>query len=260
MIAAMAVAGLAATAQAQVSYSGGTYNESFDSLASAGATPVTNIAWANDSTLPGWSLFNSLGNAPATYNAATGGSNTGAFYSLGSADSTERAFGGVASGGTYFGSPATGTVAGWIAFAATNSGSDTLSSFTVGFDGEQWRNGGNASAQTMVLEYGFGATFGDVTTWTAPGGSFDFTSPVVGTTAAAVDGNVAGLVSGLGGTVSDVSWSVGDTLWIRWIENNDAGNDHGLAIDNFSFSAVPAPGAIALLGLGGLAAARRRRA
>ena len=248
-------AALATAAGAQISYNGGTYSQNFDSLASAG----TNIAWTNDSTLPGWFLFVSNGNPAPTYNAGNGGSNTGAFYSFGTTDATERALGGVASGGTYFGSPATGAVAGWIAFAATNNGSGTLSEFTIGFDGEQWRNGGNTTAQAMVLEYGFGATFDTVTTWTAPGGSFDWTSPIATATAAAVDGNAAGLVSGLGGTISSLTWDVGDTLWIRWIENNDAGNDHGLAIDNFSFSAVPAPGAAALLGLGGLLVARRRR-
>ncbi|MBX3403865.1 MAG: hypothetical protein KF699_10695 [Phycisphaeraceae bacterium] len=252
-------AALATAAGAQISYNGGTISENFDSLASAGATPVTNIAWTNDSTLPGWFLFISTGDPAPTYNAHAGQNNTGSFYSLGSNDSSERALGGIASGGAYFGSPPGGAVAGWIAFAATNNGSGTLTEFTVGFDGEQWRNGGNTTAQSMVLEYGFGATFGTVTTWTAPGGLFDWTSPVATATAAAVDGNAAGLVAGLGGTISSLTWDVGDTLWIRWIENNDAGNDHGLAIDNFSFSAVPAPGAAALLGMGGLMIGRRRR-
>lgn len=248
-------AALATAAGAQVSYSGGSISENFDSLATGG----TNIAWANDSTLPGWFLFVSTGAAAPTYNANNGASTTGAFYSYGLTDVPERALGGLGSGGAYFGSPAAGAVAGWIAFAATNNGSGTLSEFTINFDGEQWRNGGNTTAQTMVLEYGFGATFAAVTTWTAPGGTFDWTSPVASSTAGAVDGNGPGLVSGLGGTITGLTWDVGDTLWIRWIENNDFGNDHGLAIDNFSFSAVPAPGAAALLGLGGLIVARRRR-
>lgn len=248
-------AALATAAGAQISYSGGTYSQNFDSLASTGS----NIPWTNDVTLPGWSLFISTGAAAPSYNANNGGATTGTFYSYGSTDATERALGGLGSGGTYFGSPATGTVAGWIAFAATNDGTSTLTEVTVNFDGEQWRNGGNLNPQTMVLEYGFGATFGAVATWTAPGGSFDWSSPVTGSTAAAVDGNAAGLVSGRGGTISNLTWDVGDTLWIRWIEVNDPGNDHGLAIDNFSFSAVPAPGAAALLGLGGLLVGRRRR-
>ena len=49
-----------------------------------------------------------------------------------------------------------------------------------------------------------------------------------------------------------------DTLVIRNLGSaSDAGNDFGL--DNIMVSAVPAPGAAAMLGLGGLMVARRRR-
>lgn len=255
-VTALAVAGMAAAANGAISFTGTTYTQNFDTLATTG----TANAWANDSTLSGWSLFRGPVSGPvaiATYAAGTGSSNAGAFYSFGLAG--DRAFGGAASGAAYFGSPATGSVAGWLAISFTNNTAGSLSEFTLGFDGEQWRNGGNATAQSMVLEYGFGATFETVSSWNAPGGAFNFTSPVVGTTGAAVDGNVAGLVAGLGGTVSSLNWNVGDTLWFRWIENNDAGNDHGLAIDNLSFIATPAPGSIALLGLAGLVAGRRKR-
>lgn len=260
---AAAVAMTAGTAMGQLSYStpGSAYGNTFDTLASTG----TGNAWTNNTTFPGWFLFNSTGAAITAYNAGTGSSNTGSFYSFGSTGSGERAFGGVASGGGYFGSPASGAVAGWIVFGATNTTGLTLTEFTVGFNGEQWRDGGNGTpvAQTMVLEYGFGATFAAVGTWIAPGGNFDWSSPVFTNTGAgaAVDGNVAGLVTGRGGTISSLNWLNGDTLWIRWVERNDVGNDHGLAIDNMSFSAnVPTPGAAALLGIGGLMICRRRRA
>jgi len=241
--------------------SGGTIIESFDSLANAG----TNVAWANDSTLPGWSLFRqdaALGSAAITaYNTGTGSSNTGSFYSFGASASAERALGGVASGGAYFGSPASGNVAGWVAVAIVNDTGGLLDEFDVEFDGEQWRNGGNTSTQTMVLEYGFGASFSAVASWTAPGGAFDFTSPIASATAGALDGNApANRTADLGGAIGSLSWADGDTLWIRWIENNDTGNDHGLAIDNFSFSATPEPATMSLLVIGGLAALRRRRA
>lgn len=256
----LGVLAAAGTASAQLSYAGGAYGNNWDSLSTTAPA-----SWINDVGYPGWFLFTST-NAPITQiNLNSGGvigtNGTGSFYAFGlTSSSADRALGGIGAGGAYYGSPASGSIAGYIAFAATNTIGYTLTEFTVGFDGEQWRNGGNTSAQTMVLEYGFGATFASVTTWIAPGGNFDWTSPVVGSTAAAVDGNAAGLVAGRGGTISNLTWNNGDTLWIRWIERNDTGNDHGLAIDNFSFSAVPTPGAAALMGVGALFASRRRRA
>ncbi len=157
------------------------------------------------------------------------------------------------SGGSYFGAPLSGATAGYVAVGFTNDSGQALSGFTLAFDGEQWRNGGNTSAQTMVLEYGFGSSFAAVSSWTAPGGTFDWTSPVTGSAAGPVDGTTAGLVAGRGGRL-DATWAPGQTLWVRWDEVNDVGNDHGLAIDNFSLSvaAVPEPASWSLA-LGGLA-------
>jgi len=210
------------------------YSENFSSLANAG----TGNAWNNDSTIPGWHLYQSTGAAITTYNAGTGSSGTGSFYSFGAVGSAERALGGLGSGGAYFGSPAAGAIAGWMAVALVNTSGGLFDGFSVKWDGEQWRNGGNTAAQTMVFEYGFGSAFGTVANWNTPGGSFDWPSPVNTSTAAAVDGNVDGRVPDIGGGITGLTWAAGETLWLRWVESNDAGNDHGLAIDNFSFRAT----------------------
>jgi hypothetical protein len=206
-----------------------TYNQDFNSLAISG----TGNAWTNNVTLVGWQLFNKTPAAITTYDSGTGSATAGAFMSYGSPASNERSLGGLASGGAYFGSPASGTVAGWIAVGFTNNTGSTITSFNVAFDGEQWRNGGNVTSQSMVLQYGEGASFTMVSNWITPGGNFDWSSPIATATAAAVDGNGAGKVSGKGGVISGLTWSAGSTLWIRWVENNDTGNDHGLAIDDF---------------------------
>ena len=241
---ALSLLGWSSESNAQVAFTGTPYTQDFDTLATTGGSTV----WANNTTLAGWYLFNkNSGGTPLTSIIIDNGSSaTGSFASYGTTSSTERALGGAASGGGYYGSPSTGAVAGWMAVSLVNNTGGAINSVAIRYDGEEWKNGGNTAAQSMVMEYGFGSTFTGVTTWTAAGSAFNFTSPKVsasGTTPAALDGNAAAnRVANIGGTLSLASaWAAASNLWIRWIENNDAGNDHGLAVDNFSFSTVAAP-------------------
>lgn len=253
-----ATASLSEAAPVVVTTGGQSYSQNFDTLTTS---TTAGQAWSNGVTLAGWHLFNASGTAITSYTGGNGTSNAGSFYSFGASGASDRALGGLGSGGAYFGSPAAGSLAGYIALEIKNTAGSALNGFTLAFDGEQWRNGGNASAQAMVFEYGFGSTFGGVSTWNAPGSAFDWSSPVNSVSAAAVDGNVAGRVSGRGGSVSLV-WANDATLWLRWAERNDFGNDHGLAIDAVQFTAgtaptpVPIPPAIGLL-LAGAAALQR---
>ncbi len=247
---------------------GTTYSQDFDSLASSG----TDISWTNDTTIAGWSLYRVAAGSDPTpvpmtfYDASAGTADSGRFYSLGT--DADRALGAIGNG--TFGYPGDqaspipiNSMAGWLAASFTNGTGVEVNQITVAYDGEQWRDAGDNEppyAQTMEFQYGFGSDFSSVSTWNSPGGSFDFTSPVFTTTAGAIDGNVAGSVAGLGGTISDLSWQAGETLWLRWVVQNDSGFDHALAIDNFSLnaaaavSAVPEAGSMLTVGLGGLVA------
>ncbi len=206
-----------ATASAQVSYTGTAITENFDNITAS---------WTDNTTLPGWSLRRTNGNTVSSLLVNNGNTNNGAFYSWGGSGDPDRALGSIGS------NSATG---GYIYFGATNNTASTVTEVTVAYDGEQWRNGGNATAQNMTLEYGFGPSFSSVA-WTAPGGNFNWTSVVNTASAATVDGNTAGKAANRGGTLTGINWNPGDTIWFRWTDLNDAGNDHGLAIDNFSLT------------------------
>jgi len=246
-----------ASATVSVTSSSFTYSQNFNTLGNDFTNP-----WTNDSTIVGWSLFTSTLAAPPTYRGEFGNQDVGSFVSYG-ASASDRALGAIGDSNSYFGSPANGAIAGYIAVSFANNSGVTLNSFTLGFKGEEWRYA-NAPAQTMVLEYGFGSTFAAVASWVVPGGNFDWASPRFGPPGAGgIDGNGQGAVLGRGGMAS-VSWAPDQNLWIRWVERNDVGADHGLAIDDLTFSvtAVPEPSQAALM-LAGAAAifsvVRRRR-
>ena len=264
LVPALALGTVAFAAQADIgiTLASSNYSQNFDSL----TTSTSSQTFANDSTLAGWSLFTAAGNAVPSFAADTGSSNAGAFRSFGSTSSTDRALGGVTSGGAYFGSPTNGAVAGYIALALNNQTGFTMGSVVLSYTGEQWRNGGNTSAQSIVLQYGFGATFSAVSSWSAAGSSFDFVTPTTGATAAALDGNAAAnRVTGIGGALENLNWANGDTLWLRWQYTNNQGNDHGLAIDDLSLGVLPLPvpepasGALLLAGIGAVGLLARRR-
>ena len=226
MLAVAAMFTLVTVAQAQVSLTGtgpaNQYTQNFDSLAASG----TNNAWADNSTIGGWY------STRTTYNAGTGSSNTGAMYSFGSAAvPADRALGGVASGGT--------ATFYWAVRLVNNSGV-TLSSIDVSFNGEQWRDGGAATpaAQTMPFTYQV-ANAGIITGANTPStgwnafNALDFASPTFTntTTGTALDGNAAANRTAKSANVS-LSVAPNQEIWLRWTDNNDTGNDHGLAVDD----------------------------
>jgi hypothetical protein len=260
LLAVLAVAGMAASANAVVSFSGATYTQNFDSLLNTG----TANAWVQDSTIPGWIARRALP-APAdwaTYRAGLGADNAGALYSYGSASATDRALGSLSSG-----------TPGTITFAVVfqNTTSDVLNSFDLSFVGEQWRMGGNtvatnpSLAQSLAFDFKTIASFAFTEVDAAATGyssvpALNFTSPAFGSgTPAALDGNLPAHQASLSATGVAMTWNPGEFLILRWTDINDVNNDHGMGIDNVTFNAIPTPGAFALLGIAGVVMGRRKR-
>lgn len=258
------------------STSGSTYSQNFDSLpntpqnTSLGNSPT---GWTDDNaapgsgnfSIPGWYVWHPSPLTEGGFNGnqririGAGTVNTGAMMSFGTSGSTERSLGGLAS--NTLGSA--GTASNYIGLRLTNNTGTTLTQFTLEFDGEQWRDGGNTTpvAQSLLFDYKISAANVQDTGFTAVP-ALTFTSPVFTNTGsgAGVDGNVAGRVNNITTTVTGISWTPGTDLWLRWADLNDIGNDHGLGIDDVNFSSTPEPASLSLLALAGIGAMRRRRA
>jgi hypothetical protein len=250
---AVTAALLAGSANAAIIYStvGSIYSENFDTLPNSGSSTT----WTDNSTLAGWFLVNKDGNTPATIAINNGSSNAGSFYSYGTTDSTDRALGGLGSGGTYFGSPTAGNVAGYWGVKITNNTGEILTKFTVTYDVEQWRDQ-NTTEQPLISTWSINPSDWINGAWS----SGAITNSPQNLNALTLDGNIpANRIVGVTFTAEDISWAQGQTLWIRFRELNDAGSDHALAVDNFQLSAIPEPGTLSILGLFGAALALRLR-
>jgi hypothetical protein len=257
-------------AHGAVNYSaaGSAYVQDFNSLpispenTSLGGTPA---GWIDDTTTPGanqysilgWYLYHptsvteggASGNQRFRISSAPG--NTGSFYSFGASGSTERALGAI--GANTLAPDNSGM---YIGLRLHNDTGQTLEHFTLSYYGEQWRNGGGTE----------GLSFGWSTTATAINdGSFNtvaalaFNAPVNGGTASALNGNDNRIFIGPV-MVTGMEWLPGTDLWLRWVDVQIPGADHGLAIDDVSFLAViPEPSAITLIVAGGAALLMLRR-
>ncbi|HEY5710743.1 MAG TPA: Calx-beta domain-containing protein, partial [Allosphingosinicella sp.] len=207
---------------------GGAYTQDFNALASTGTT---------GSSLPtDWTFSETGGAAPTTYGVGTGSSNTGDTWSYGVAGVnpvTDRAFGSLGSGtitqvliGTSF----------------TNNTGAQINSLAISYFGEQWRMGSNVTQQKLDFQISFDATSLTTGTWTDVN-ALDFLSIVNSAAAAsALDGNAAANRISISSTITSLTIANGATFWIRWVDVNDAGNDHGLAIDDFSLTPTGAAG------------------
>jgi len=223
-----------------VSYIGGNYLQSFDGLPSAGTYALASNGPLFLDALPigaqnlaGWEMANVGGSvSPAKFNFGTGSLTTGSIYSFGASNAAERALGTLA----------TGSMIGWFGVNLVNNSGKTLTSFSLNYIGEKWREGGSNTADTLAFSYGLGAqniTIAGSGTFTDFSG-LNFVSPTVSTTGGAVNGNLLANQTNKSATVNGIQWLAGQRLVLRWKDVDDSGSDDGLAIDDLTFSASAA--------------------
>ena len=224
----------------QVSFTGN-YSQNFDGLSNATVTNVFAnstftqyaIPSTNNSTT-GWSgarIFLN-GTAATSLVADNGNGNSGAIYSYGTTSTTDRALGMLASGSNAFA----------VGAAFTNTSNATITSLTITYTGEFWRS--STSVQN-VLTFGYGFSGGTAnatnylsdTSLSALSG-LDLVGPAPVASNGLLNGNLSGNQTVFTSTIKGIEWAPGSSLYIRWSDVNDLGNDAGLAIDNFSMTGV----------------------
>ena len=197
----------------------------------------------------GWygSKIAGSGSSATNFISDNGTLNTGSIYSYGAAADSDRALGAIASG--------TNTMGYGALFK--NDTLTTLDELTFTLTGEFWRS---STGTQNVLTFGYGKVDGVTvtnanfltTTSATIFSALNIVGPAPVPSNGALNGNdPANQLSLSGVTLSGVALAPGETLFIRWQDTNETGNDAGLAIDNFALgAAVPEPQTWALIGLG----------
>jgi predicted extracellular nuclease len=202
------------------------FTQNFDTLPASGST-----TWVNDSTIPGW--YHARTGTGTTIVANDGGSNAGNLYSYGTGTNTDRALGSLGSGNAAIGNLFWGV-------RLSNQTGSTITSLTVSYTGEQWRNSA-AAAQTIAFSYLIGTNLGgSLADFQAAGVNvtqLDFTSPITGGAAVALNGNLAANRTAISFTINGLSLANNAEILLRWSDPDHTGADHGLSIDDFSVTA-----------------------
>lgn len=244
-------------ARASFIFTGSTLTEDFNAL-EAGQTVNATIASVKGTNFDAARI---LGTGTPAILANAGTTNSGGVYSYGAVNSDERALGLLASG----------SFVGAIGTTIINNSGLTITSFTIGFDREQWRS---STVTQNVLSFAYALSGGAVSPTNYLTSSGFISNPLLNvagdgpvTTNGATNGNATPVVR-VSQTINAVI-APGATLFVRFQDTDDAGSDAGLAIDNFSFSAsfvagpasaTPEPATLTLLltGLAGGFFIRRR--
>jgi hypothetical protein len=223
--------------RAQLNYTGGVVQQSFDSLSVASAftfalgfkgpqaldaAPLSAVGAA------GWSIYSRVGTT-LRFAVNDGASGAGGAYSYGASGSGDRALG----------SLGTSSAEVDLGLRLVNQTGQTLNSFIVTYQGEQWRTGASGVANKLNFSFKIGAGNVDLThnSGFTTVSALSFTAPRSNSLPTRWNGNLPSCSRELSSEVTGIAWLPGQTLLLRWMEDNDTGDDDGLAIDDFAFYA-----------------------
>ena len=222
---------LGAHAQVSLTTISTPYTENFDTLPATGSATFT-----NNSTIPGW--YAARTGTGTTIVANDGSNNGGNLYSYGTGTATDRAIGSLGSGNAAIGNLF------WGVRLKNNTGVP-ITQLNISYTGEQWRNSA-AAAQTLAFSYLIGSpnVTGTLAEFQAAGVAvpqLDFTTPVTGGAAGALNGNLAANRVAISFSITGISIPVGVEVMLRWADPDHTGADHGIAIDDFSVTPLSPP-------------------
>lgn len=162
-----------------------------------------------------------------TVDPSDGSSSTSGIFSFGTSTNTDRALGSI-----------TGSSLQPMIFGVQfqNNTSQTISSISIQYTGEQWRLGQNGlTTDKLIFEYSTDATSLGTGTWVEVS-SLNFAAPITTGTVGALDGNLTGNKTTLSANIA-VNIATSGTVFIRWRDQQAGTDDHGLAVDDFSVTA-----------------------
>lgn len=236
-------------------YEGGLFTEDFNSLpnvtdATETLTGTGVVGFqAGIPSLPNWQVTRLGGSASTDIELWQASSTGGRFYAYGTGESTDRALGHLGSGSAF----------GAFGVSFINNTTDTFTELQLSVASEIWAVQGTSTSNLYEhrLEFAYGLSSAGITdTDYLTNASMTLNSAldvvseeantITGTTSGTNpdrdrDGNSEAWRDVLSTTVTGISWAPGETLFLRWTGANGGGFDAGLAIDDFSLTAVPEP-------------------
>lgn len=233
-ISAVLVLTLSPQTHAQFSLTGTNYTQNFDSLGTNASA-----VWANNTTLSGWFALGALTN-PVTIAAQTGSGVTGLLANFSSVQTnSNRSLGWVFANSI----GAAGTYAS-IGFGLSNASGLNFDSFSLSYTGREWRGYSN-NTPVLSFQYKIGGTFDNDPTNSLTGSWTDFSSlnfvlPVTNNNAQ-VNGLNSPNFTAISNTVTGLTWGTNQVLWLRWRQQNLAGTDAQMALDDLVFNASGTP-------------------